>query len=237
MCSGDKFIRRGKGFNQDEKTFFSTGATSIQGGKMAIKLNGSFVGNTCKYVCGPEGFPRKHNKKKRSKFTKISPERERGIADAMANTGKIKKFTVVEAINRLAKKEFKHSRGLILLFIVLTLGFAAWWALLPRQVLHQPWACLDTHYVSLIREILAAKQTEAQSILTQSGMCEQEIKKAIEEGEPSRGNRARGGRVGPAKTIPKGIKDQNPGGEHCSLYANFDARGAFVLPEGRGSNR
>lgn len=52
---------------------------------------------------------------RRSKFTKISPERERGIADAMANTGKIKKFTVVEAINRLAKKEFKHARGLILL--------------------------------------------------------------------------------------------------------------------------
>lgn len=52
---------------------------------------------------------------RRSKFTNLSPERERGIADAMANTGKRKKFTVVEAINRLAKKEFKHSRGLILL--------------------------------------------------------------------------------------------------------------------------
>ena len=34
--------------------------------------------------------------------------------------------------------------------------------------------------------------------------------------KPSQGNRARGRRVGPTKTIPKGIKDQNSGGEHAA---------------------
>lgn len=178
MCSGDKFIRRGKGFNQDETSLVPEQQV-YKGERWQSNLTGASLA-TLASMCVDRRASRE-NIIRRSKFTKISPERERGIADAMANTGKIKKFTVVEAINRLAKKEFKHERGLILLFIVLTLGFAAWWALLPRQVLHQPWACLDTHYVSLIREILAAKQTEAQSILTQSGMCEQEIKKAIEE--------------------------------------------------------
>lgn len=181
-------------------------------------------------MCGPEGFPRKHNKKKQihEDFTR----KGKGNRGCNGKHRENKKVHCSRSYKSSGEKGIKTRKGANLTR-VLTLGFAAWWALLPRQVLHQPWACLDTHYVSLIRDIFAAKQTEAQSILTQSGMCEQEIKKAIEEvcrANPLEEIGREGEGRDPLKQFPKGLRTK-------TLAVNIAAymltlKGSICTPRG-----
>jgi len=91
-------------------------------------------------------YAAKGNQKKsiKPRFTRGSPERQRGLADATARTSRIKKFTLAEAINFLLKYD-----PIGIFFLCWVIGFGGWWALLPQEALTQPSVCLDPQYVNL----------------------------------------------------------------------------------------
>ncbi|KAK4838029.1 hypothetical protein QYF36_010464 [Acer negundo] len=87
-------------------------------------------------------YAAKGNQKKsiKPRFTRGSPERQRGLADATARTSRINKFTLAEAIHFLLKYD-----PIGIFFLCWVIGFGGWWALLPQEALTQPSVCLDPH--------------------------------------------------------------------------------------------
>lgn len=73
-------------------------------------------------------MPYKERKKKATRFIRGSPERERGLKDAVTSSSKVKEYSFAEAIAYVIKYELGKAIYLSLLF-----GFTIWWTFLSTR--------------------------------------------------------------------------------------------------------
>lgn len=72
-----------------------------------------------------------------------SPERELGFGEACNKSSKIKEFSLSEAIM------YSYLKDIIFVFLLcLLLGFAAWWAYIPKEVYLYPWTTMNPEVVN-----------------------------------------------------------------------------------------